>query len=134
LEINMNTHSALTTKPFICLAAVVACTALSGVVQATGHQVTIKVPVSTAGLDLSQSAGARELYVRVQRAARVACTHGNRVGLAPPTSFSGCYEKALGDAVHSAHQPQLSIVYLAAHTARDAATYGIEAPVWLATE
>jgi UrcA family protein len=130
----MNTNSSLTTKPFICVAAVVACAVLSGAVQATGHEVTIKVPASTAGLDPSQPAGARELYVRLQRAARVACTYGDRVGLEPPTSFRGCYEKALGDAVHSAHQPQLSIVYLATHTVRDAATYGIEVPVMLAAE
>jgi UrcA family protein len=131
----MNTRlSLVSTKPFICFVVVVACAALSGAVQATDHEVTIKVPVSTAGLDPSQPAGARELYVRLQRAARVACTHGNRVSLEPPTSFSGCYEKALGGAVHSAHQPQLSIVYLATHTARDAAKYGIDAPVWLAAE
>jgi UrcA family protein len=135
LDMSMNTKpSIVSTQPFICLAAILTCAALCGSVHATEHQVTIKVPVSTADLDPNQPAGARELYVRLQRAARIACTHGNRVSLEPPTSFGGCYEKALGDAVHSAHQPQLSIVYLAAHTARDAAKYGIEVPVWLAAE
>jgi UrcA family protein len=135
LEINMKTKAlVLTTKPIICFAAVVACAVLSGAVLATGHEVTVNVPVSTAGLDPSQPAGARELYARLQKAARIACTHGNRVGLEPPTSFNGCYEKALGDAVRSGHQQQLSIVYLATHTLRDAARYGIEVPVRLAAE
>jgi UrcA family protein len=134
LEINMNTNSYLTTKSLIRFAAVVACAVLSGAAQATDHEVTVKVTVSTAGLDPSQPAGARELYARLKGAARIACTHGNRVGLKPPTSYDGCYEKALGDAVHSAHQPQLSIVYLATHTVRDAAKYGIEVPVRLAAE
>ncbi len=68
------------------------------------------------------------------RAARIVCSHGNRVDLKPATSFDRCYEKALGDAVHSVHLPQLSIAYLETHTVRDAATYGIEIPVRLAAE
>jgi UrcA family protein len=134
LEINMNTNSSLLTKRFICFAATVACAVLSGAVQAADHEVTVKFAVSTAGLDPSQPAGARQLYARLQKAADIVCTHGNRVGLEPVTSFDGCYEKALGDAVHSAHQPRLSIVYLETHTVRDAWTYGIEVPVRLAVE
>jgi UrcA family protein len=134
LEINMNRNSSRITKPLICFAAVATCAALSPAVQATGHEVTVKVSVSTAGLDPGQPDGARQLYARLQRAARIVCTHGNRVGLESPSSFNDCYEKALGDAVHSAHQPQLSIVYRATHTVRDAATYGIEVPVSLAAE
>jgi UrcA family protein len=37
--------------------------------------------VSARGLDLSQPDGAQKLYWRLKHAARVACTHGNRVGL-----------------------------------------------------
>jgi UrcA family protein len=134
LEINMNTNYSLTTKPLICFAAVVACTVLCGAIQAADHEVTIKVAAGTAGLDPSQPAGAREVYRRLQRAARTACGDGDRVGLEPPTSFAGCYEQALADAVRSAHRRQLSIIYLGTHTVRDAATYGIEVPVRLATE
>jgi UrcA family protein len=130
----MNTNSALTTKPLIFLAAAAACAVLSGPVQAKDHEVTVKISVSTAGLDLSQPADARELYARLRKAAYIACTHGMRVDLEPPISLNGCYEKALGDAVRSAHQPQLSIVYLATHTVRDAAIYGIEVPVRVAAE
>jgi UrcA family protein len=56
----MNTKvSSLATKPFICFAAMAACAALFGATQATGHEVTVKIQVSTAGLDLNQPAGAR---------------------------------------------------------------------------
>ncbi len=134
-EINMNTKaSSLTTKPLICFAAVAACAVLFSAVEAAGNEVTVKVPVSTVGLDPTQPAGARKLYVRLQRAADIACTHGNRVDLQPPTSLHDCYEKALGDAVRSARQPQLNIVYLATHTARDAAKYGIVSPALMAAK
>ena len=131
----MNTNSHILNARFIiCIAASAACAVLSAPVQAKSHEVTVKITVSTAGLDLSQPAGAREAYARLQKAADIACTHGNRVDLEPPTSLHACYEKALGDAVHSAHQPQLSMVYLASHTVRDAAKYGIEVPARLAAE
>ena len=131
----MNTKATiLNAKPFICIAAVAACAALLGPVQATDHEVTINISVSTVGLDLSQPAGARELYARLRKAADIACTHGMRVDLEPVASLHGCYEKALGEAVRSAHQPQLSIVYLSMHTPRDAARYGIEVPVRMAAE
>ena len=125
----MNTNaSSLTTKPFICFVAMAACAVLCATAQATGREVTINIPVSTTGLDPSQPTGARELYARLQRAARIACTHGMRVGLEPVASFSDCYDGALGRAVHSVHQHQLNIVYLSTHTVRDAATYDIELP------
>lgn len=131
----MNTiASFLSSRPFICIAAVAACAALSGPVHAKDHEVTVKISVSTAGLDLTQPAGAREVYRRLRLAALTACGDGGRVDLEPVASVHGCYEKALGEAVRSAHQPQLSVVYLATHTIRNAATYGIEVPVRLATE
>jgi UrcA family protein len=124
--------SVINAKRLICISAVAACAMLSGPLQS--REVTIEIAVNPAGLDLSQRADARQLYRRIQRASRTACRHGDRVGLEPPTSFTGCYEKALGDAVRSVNRPQLSIVYLATHTARDAAKYGIEVPVSLAAE
>jgi len=124
--------SILNAKPFICLAALAACAVLSGPVKADGHEVTVKISVSAAGLDLSQPADAREVYRRLYFAAHTACGNGNRVGLQPPSSFVGCYEKALGDAVRSVNRPQLNIAYLATHTTRDAETYGIEIPARMA--
>jgi UrcA family protein len=133
-EIDMNTNRSLTIQPIICFAIVFACALLSENIQAADRDVTIKIAVSTTGLDPSQPAGAREVYRRLQRAARTACGDGDRVGLEPATSFAGCYEQALGDAVRSVHQPQLSVIYLATHTVRDAAARGIEVPVRLATQ
>ena len=117
---------------FICGAALAACAALASPVRS--NEVLVRISVDTAGLDLSQPVAAREAYRRIQRAARTACTSGNRVDLAPPASFIGCYERALGAAVGSAHQLQISIVYLESHTPRDAATYSIEVPVRMAAE
>ena len=67
LEIDMNAKSAVINgKPFIYLAAAFAM--LSGALQA--HEVIVRIPVSAAGLDLTQPAGVRELYRRL-RVARV---------------------------------------------------------------
>jgi UrcA family protein len=130
------------TRSFICIIAasyVYVAAASAGAVflaptQANAKDVTVEFSVSAAGLDLSQPAGARELYRRLKNAARIVCTHGMRVNLEPATSFSDCYEKALGEAVRSTHRPQLTVVYLSAHTPVDAAKYGIEVPVQLAAE
>jgi len=121
-------------NPCVWIAAAVACTALSSSIQAHGHEVTVMVPVSTAGIDLREPDSVRKLYGRVKLAARAACGQGPRVGLQAPPSFVACYEKALADAVRSAHLPQLREVYLATHTLRDAATYGIEAPERMAAQ
>ena len=131
----MNTKaSILNANPFICLVALAACAVLSGPVKADGHEVTVKISVSAAGLDLNRPADAREVYRRLYFAARIACGKGNRVGLQPPPSFVVCYEKALGDAVRSVNRPQLNIAYLATHTSRDAETYGIEVPARMAAK
>jgi UrcA family protein len=61
------------------LSAAAVCAVLSGSVQAKSHEVTLKISVSTAGLDTSLRAGARELYSRLQKAARVVCGDGNRL-------------------------------------------------------
>jgi UrcA family protein len=131
----MNMQSSiLDAKPFICFAALAACAVLSGPVKAGSHEVTVKISVSAAGLDLSRPADAREVYRRLSFAARTACGDGNRVDLQPPSSFVVCYEKALGNAVRSVNRPQLNIVYLATHTSRDAEAYGIEVPARMAAK
>jgi len=113
-------------------AAIVACTLVAGSVVA--KEVAVAVQVSTLGLDIRQPAGAHELYSRLQRAARVVCTHGNRVGLEPSTNPVTCYEKALGDAIRSARVPLLTQVYLATHTLQQAAARGIDPPVVIASK
>ena len=69
-------------------AAVAACTLFAGSVAAKDDAVTVSIQVSTQGLDVSQPRGAQKLYWRLQYAARVACTRGNRVGLAPSPSHA----------------------------------------------
>ena len=103
-------------------------------VAAQGHNVTVAIHVSTQGLDLHHPAGAQELYTRLKHAADVACTHGNRVDLKPPSDPVGCYEKALGEAIRSVNLPLVTQVYLETHTLRQAAAYGIEAPAQLAAK
>ena len=124
----------LNTKSFICIAAVAGCAVLSGPVQAKHQVVTVKISVSTAGLDLDQPADAREVYRRLQKAAFTLCGDANRVGLQLLADFSSCYEKALGGAVGSVNRPQLTTAYLRTHSLQDAATHGIDVPPLVAAK
>jgi UrcA family protein len=121
-------------KSFTCIAASVACAVLLAPAQAKSHEVTVKIAVSTADLDLSQPADARKLYARLRHAADSACTRANIVGLEPVASYKACYEKALGVAVRSVNQLQLRMAYLATHTLDQAAAYGIEIPARMAAK
>ncbi len=114
------------TKACICIAAVGACAVLSGpAAQSNDHVVTIRLPVVTAGLDLRQSADARELYGRLKEAARTVCGNAYRVGLEPVADFKSCYESALANAIRSVNRPKLTLAYLQTHTPQDAASQGI---------
>jgi len=115
-------------------AAVVACTLCAGGVAAKDREFTVAYRVTTQGLDLSQPAGAHELYFRLKHAAEVVCTHGMRVDLKPVADEGACYEKALGNSVGSANLPLLTQVYLQTHTLRDAAAHGIDVPVQVAAK
>jgi UrcA family protein len=119
----------LNTKSLTCVAALAACALLSGPIRAGERIVTVKVSVTTAGLDVGRPADARELYSRLQHAANVVCGNGMRVGLQTIGDFAGCVETALGEAVRSANLPQLTTVYLTTHTRQQATTRGIEVPV-----
>jgi UrcA family protein len=130
----MYTKTAVMSARYLIGAATVACTLFAGSVVAKDDAVTVSIQVSTQGLDVSQPRGAQKLYWRLQYAARVACTHGNRVGLAPSPDPDGCREKALADAIRAANLTQLTQVYLASHTLREAAAHGIDVPVQMATK
>ena len=114
--------------------AALACAVFTGNVAAKDHNVTVAIHVSTEGLDLNQPAGAQKFYARLQHAAWVVCTHGNRVDLVPLDDPQGCYEKALADAMRSANQPLLTQIYLETHTLREAAAHGIDVPVAIAAK
>lgn len=101
---------------------------------AKDHNVTVAIHVSTRGLDLSQPAGVHQFYTRLQHAAGVACTHGNRADLKPVPNPVACYEKALGDAVRSANAPLVTRVYLETHTFQQAAAHGIDVPAQTAAK
>ena len=89
--------------------------------------VTRVANVSLAGLDLSTPDGARVAYERIRTTAKHLCF---KLWHDPYwQTYDACVRNALGDAIRSANRPQLSIVYLATHKARDAEKYGIELPV-----
>jgi UrcA family protein len=124
----------LNAKAFTYVAALAACALLSAPIQSKERIVTLKVSVNTAGLDVGQPAGARELYSRLRHAANVVCGNGMRVGLQTIGDFAGCVETAIGEAVRSANLPQLTMAYLTTHTLQQATTHGIEVPVLMAAE
>ena len=134
----MNTNALMSNaKLLVCVAALAAC-AFSIPVRAQdraqGQDVTVKISVSRENLDFSQPSGASALYHRFQKAAFIVCRGGDRVDLRPVDSFADCYEKAIADAVRSANQPQLTIVYLKTHSAQSAAARGIEVPALVAAK
>ena len=130
----MYTKTPVTSARCVLGAAAVACALFAGNVAANDHRVTVAIHVSAHGLDLSQPAGAQQFYARLQDAARVVCTHGNRVGLEPAPDPEGCYQKALADAIRSANVPLLTQVYLETHTLREAAAFGIDVSARLAAK
>jgi UrcA family protein len=115
-------------------AAAIACPLFAGNVVAKDYTVTVAIHVSTQGLDLSQPADARKFYTRLENAAWVACTRGNRVNLVPIDNLKGCCEKALAGAIRSASVPTLTQIYLANHSVQEAVAGGIVAPALIAVK
>jgi UrcA family protein len=115
-------------------AAAIACPLFAGNVAAKDYTLTVAIHVSTQGLDLSQPADARKFYTRLENAAWVACTRGNRVNLVPIDNLKGCCEKALAGAIRSASVPTLTQIYLANHSVQEAVAGGIVAPALIAVK
>lgn len=130
----MNTKTSAAMVGSLLFAAFAGCTLFIGSAQAQDHTVTIAIKVSTKGLDVRQRKGAQMLYGRLRDAAWVACTHGNRVDLAPASDLEGCRENALAGAIRAAHLALLTQVYLASHGVREAAAHGIDAPLKVAAQ
>jgi UrcA family protein len=124
----MNIKAAITSPRLFFGVAAVLCTLTAGSVAAGEKTVTVTSRVSTEGLDLSQPADLRTLYLRLENAAWVACSRADRVNLLPVESFTVCYENALAGAIRSARTPALTQIYLASHSAQAAAAQGIEVP------
>lgn len=124
----MNGSTRTTRATSLIGAAVLACSGFAANVSAKDHVVDVSVPVESRGLDLNKPEDAKTFYVRMQNAAWVVCTRGTRVDLTPSDDLTGCYEKALGDAVRSARAPLVTLLYLGTHTLKQAAARGIEVP------
>jgi UrcA family protein len=133
-EFYMYTKTIGTSARSLLGAAAVACTLVGGNVAARDLNVVVAIHVSTQGLDLSRPADAQTFYTRLESAARVACTSGDRVNLEPVDDLQGCYEKALGGAIRSAKIPMLTQIYLTNHTLQDAVAFGIQVPAQTAAK
>jgi UrcA family protein len=101
---------------------------------AKDYDVTVVLHVSTKGFDLSKPTDARTFYARLENAAWVACTRGNRVDLLPVDNLKRCYERALGGAIRSTKAPTLTQIYLETHTLREAAAQGVNVSAHLAAK
>jgi UrcA family protein len=121
-------------KTTVLASAAVACALLTSAAVAKDYKVKVAIHVSTQGLDLTQPADAQTFYTRLEHAAYVVCTHGNRVDLVPADDEKRCYEKALGEAIRAAKMPLLTQIYLETHTLQDAAARGIEVPAQVASK
>ena len=130
----MNTKLAVICVRTILGSAAAACALFAGNVAAKDKIVTVAIHVSAQGLDLSQPVDAHTFYTRLQNAAWMACTRGDRVDLLPVDPLKSCYEKALGNAVHDSNKPLVAQIYLATHTLQEAARHGIEIPSQLAAK
>jgi UrcA family protein len=115
-------------------ATTLACTLLSGTVAASDHTLTISLQVNSEGLDLTQPSDAQKFYARLDHAAQIVCTHGERVDLAPVDDPKACHEKALAEAVRAAKVPMLTQIYFTYHTLQQGAALGIEVPVQTAAK
>jgi UrcA family protein len=133
-EIYMYINAAFKSALPVLGATLVACTMFAGDVAAKDQEFPVDYRVNARGLDLSQPAGAQELYARLQHAAEVVCTHGMRVDLVPLADPKGCYEQALGAAVRTANAKLVTKAYLATHTREEAAERGIDVRVQIAAK
>ncbi len=107
------------TRPLLGIGAVVVAIFASPL-SAKDSEVTVALRVSAAGLDLTEPADAQKFYTRLKAAARVVCTHGDRVDLVPSDDPQGCYEKSLAEAVRAVKAPLITQIYLASHMVRGA--------------
>ncbi len=116
------------TRPLLGIGAVVVAIFASPL-SAKDSEVTVALRVSAAGLDLTEPADAQKFYTRLKAAARVVCTHGDRVDLVPSDDPQGCYEKSLAEAVRAVKAPLITQIYLASHMVRGAPTGWTYVPV-----
>lgn len=130
----MQTPTYTSRRRLLACVATLATGPLTVAAVARDHIVTVAIQVSARGLDLSRPADAQTFYTRLEKAAWIACTQGDRVDLLPVDDTNGCRQKALGESIRSAHAPILTQIYLNTHTLREAVALGIEVPVQVAAK
>jgi UrcA family protein len=130
----MHIKAAVSCVPFAASALAICAAVLADNAGAHEFGVQVAIRVDMRGIDLRQPSGARELYRRLEHAANVACTYGNRVDLKPADNLDVCRDDALGGAVHSVNSPLLTQMYLENHTLRQAAAHGIQIPAQIASK
>jgi len=119
--------NAIRTPIRVLVAAAGLCSAFcGGNAVADDITVTVRIPVSTQGLDLTRAADAQTLYSRLRNAAWLACTQARRTDLQPSDNPQACSEKALAEAVRAAQSRLLTQIYLWSHTPGEAITYGMD--------
>ena len=111
-----------------------ACTLIAAAASAGDRELTVAIPASSQGLDLSRPADVHAFYQRIKNAAYVACTRADQVGLAPVSDVDECVENSLAEAIRRANKPVLTLAYLETHTARVAAAHGIAIPTQVAAK
>jgi UrcA family protein len=112
----MSTSARFHTRAICGLAALaaVAVTAVGiadGVKSADLAVVAPSVNVTYADLDLSQPAGARQLFQRLQRASKAVCGSADQMNLAAYMRWQSCYSEALQRAVLRVNAPELLALY-----------------------
>jgi UrcA family protein len=117
----------------LAIPAIAVCALLSTSVQANERYISVRETVTTAGLDVSQPAGAQQLYYRLFQSASLVCGRSLRVDLKAVDNLPNCIESSVAHAVRSANLPQLTMVYLKMH-AMQAANYGITVPTIIAAK
>lgn len=130
----MYIKAAVSCAPLAAGALAICAALLAGNAAANEFGVKVAIHVDTRGLDLRTPSGAQELYRRLEHAANVACTYGNRVDLKPAANLDACRDEALGGAVSSVNSPLVTQLYLESHTLRQAAAHGIQIPKQVASK
>ena len=105
---------------------------ISPMARADNAEVTPKMTVKYADLNLAGEAGAHILYKRLQAAADSVC--GNLLNRDPIVreAWRSCFETSLANAVRYVGHAQVTRQYLANHDAKQAIAYGIDDSIRLA--
>ena len=94
-------------------AALASATCLLAVGAASAAEATVRqhCTVNYRDLDLSTPAGAKTLYIRIQRAAHDVCGYTDLADIHQAEANRQCRGHAIADAVYDVHSPLLTALY-----------------------